>query len=79
MSTKHVKCPLLFLANPFILEFLNWTLPALYLVMSIVFNRVVLLKVINKLANSVDPDETAHYEPSHLDLHCLHKYLYRST
>ena len=22
-------------------------------------------------ANSVDPDETAHYEPSHLDLHCL--------
>ena len=22
-------------------------------------------------ANSVDPDETAHYEPSHQDLHCL--------
>ena len=22
-------------------------------------------------ANSVDPDEMAHYEPSHLDLHCL--------
>ena len=24
-----------------------------------------------QIANSVDPDETAHYEPSHLDLHCL--------
>ena len=22
-------------------------------------------------ANTVDPDETAHYEPSHLDLQCL--------
>ena len=22
-------------------------------------------------ANSVNPDETAHYEPSNLDLHCL--------
>ena len=21
---------------------------------------------------SIDPDETAHYKPSHLDLHCLH-------
>ena len=26
-------------------------------------------------ANSVDPDETAHYQPSHIDLRCLHKYL----
>ena len=25
--------------------------------------------------NSVNPDETAHYELSHLDLHCLQKYL----
>ena len=24
-----------------------------------------------EFANSVDPDEVAHYEPSHLDLHCL--------
>ena len=30
-------------------------------------------------ANSVDPDDTAHYEPSHLDLHCLHMYLFWST
>ena len=22
-------------------------------------------------ANKVDPDEAAHYEPPHLDLHCL--------
>ena len=27
------------------------------------------------MANSVDPDETAHYEPSHQDLYCLHSYL----
>ena len=25
------------------------------------------------MSNSVDPDETAHYEPSHLDLCCLQK------
>ena len=25
------------------------------------------------MSNSVDPDETAHDEPSHLDLHCLQK------
>ena len=25
------------------------------------------------MSNSIDPDETAHYEPSHLDLCCLHK------
>ena len=26
------------------------------------------------MANHVDPDETGHYELSHLDLHCLHTY-----
>ena len=31
------------------------------------------------MANSVDPDETARYEPSHLDLHFLHRYLFRSV
>ena len=35
--------------------------------------------IINKMASCVDPDEMAHYEPSHLDLHCLHRYLYWST
>ena len=24
-----------------------------------------------EFANSIDPDEVAHYEPPHLDLHCL--------
>ena len=28
------------------------------------------LTKIDEFANSVDPDEAAHYEPSHLDLHC---------
>ena len=31
------------------------------------------------MANSVDPDETASYEPSHLDLHCLQTHLYWSA
>ena len=26
------------------------------------------------MANNVDPDETARYGPSHLDLHCLQRY-----
>ena len=26
---------------------------------------------IDKFANNVDPDEVAHDEPPHLDLHCL--------
>ena len=38
-----------------------------------------LVKLINRMANSEDLDETAHYELSHPDLHCLHSYLYRST
>ena len=25
------------------------------------------------MPNSIDPDETAHYEPSHLELRCLQK------
>ena len=28
------------------------------------------------MANNIDPDEMAHYEPSHLDLHCLQRYLH---
>ena len=31
------------------------------------------------MANIVDPDEMAHYEPSHLDLHCWQKYPAWST
>ena len=33
----------------------------------------------NRIANSADEDETARYEPSHLDLHCLQRYLYWSV
>ena len=33
----------------------------------------------NRMANSVDPDEMACHELSHLDLHCLHRYLFRSA
>ena len=29
----------------------------------------------NRMANSVDPAETAHFELFHQDLHCLHRYL----
>ena len=28
-----------------------------------------------RMPNSVYPDETAHYEPSHLDAHCLRWFL----
>ena len=31
----------------------------------------VLEMKIADFANSVDPDEVAHHEPPHLDLHCL--------
>ena len=30
----------------------------------------------NSIANNEDPNETAHHELSHLDLHCLQRYLY---
>ena len=31
------------------------------------------------MANSADTDETARYEPSHQDLHCLHRYMFWSA
>ena len=31
------------------------------------------------MANCVDPDENAHNRPSHLDLHCLQRYLFWSA
>ena len=34
----------------------------------------VLSKINNRMVNSVDPDGMAHYEPSHLDLHCFQRY-----
>ena len=32
-----------------------------------------------RIANSVDQNEMAHYEPSHLDLHCLLRFLFWSA
>ena len=34
----------------------------------------VIQKIQNRMANSIDSDEMAHYEPSHLVLHCLQRY-----
>ena len=31
------------------------------------------MQIKSRKANSVDPDETARYKPSHLDMHCLHR------
>ena len=37
-------------------------------------------KTVNKImTTSVDPDDTARYEPSHLDLHCLQRCVYWSA
>ena len=36
-------------------------------------------KIESRQANSVDPDETAYHKPSHLDQHCLPRYLVWST
>ena len=45
-----------------------WTCPLMQTEVS-VWNQ-------NHMTNSVDLDETARNEPSHLDLHCLHRYLF---
>ena len=39
----------------------------------------VSVKSKNRMANNVNPDETALDEPSDLDLHCLHRYLFWSA
>ena len=44
-----------------------WTCPLLHIWMPV--------KVQNRIANSVDPDETAHDEPSHQDLHFLQRHM----
>ena len=35
--------------------------------------RSFYVKLKDSMSNRVDPDKTAHYEPSHLDLRCLQK------
>ena len=53
------------------LSSLKWTLLSLNLDRTIVPNRG--LNNLNRRANSIVPDESAHYELSHQDLHCLQK------
>ena len=43
---------------------------------STVANIWVPVKINNRRAISVDPDETARFEPSYQDLHCSQMYLY---
>ena len=51
--------------------FFTWSLQSLNLDMS---KWAFQSKIKNRMASSVDLDETARYEPSHLDLQYLHKY-----
>ena len=60
--------------NPFTPELLKWIIPSLYLGMSFIANGVS-VKNKNRMENGIDPDEIAHYESSHLDLHCLQRCL----
>ena len=71
------------LSKPLHPKVLKWSLPALNLDM-LVLHMGVSIKIKkkkkkNRMANSVDPDETAHYEPSHLDRLCLQRYLFLSA
>ena len=52
--------------------------PFLNLDTSVAANRDI-LKINNRMANSVDPDEMAHNEPSHLNLPCFQSYLFWSA
>ena len=60
--------------NTFTPVFLTWNLPSLNLEASVL--QIGELVINQKLIGSVDPDETAHQEPSHLDLHFLQMYLF---
>ena len=44
---------------------------SLMLAVTFTFNSLLPVTKIAEFANSVDLDEVAHYEPPHLDLHCL--------
>ena len=67
------RCPRFTPPNP---EFLKLTLPSISI--SGHFHCCQTggsCSVKDTIANSLEPDETAHFEPSYLDLHCLQKYL----
>ena len=51
---------------------MKWTFPSLTCPLLQIGMSV---KNRNRMANSVHPDETGHYEPSDQDLHCLHTHL----
>ena len=72
---KRLLVDIFRIIHHFISEFMQWTLPPLNLDTSIVANKDISQKSITNTANSIDPSKTTHYEPSHLDLHCLHKHL----
>ena len=71
----HIKTTDFIYVNSFIPVYLKWTRPSLNLDMSTDISSGFQSKIQTRIAHNVDPDETAHNEPSHLDLHCLHKYL----
>ena len=76
MLLKNVICLFFKIQlDPFIPEFLKWILPSLNLVRTIVPNTGF-SQNLNRTTDSVDPDERAHYESSHPDPHCLHRYVY---
>ena len=53
------------------------TLPSVYSVRAISPNRGLSRKSNhNRMANNVDSDGAAHYEPSHQNLNCLRKRLF---
>ena len=59
---------------------MKWTIPSLHFDTYIVANREYSKKKNSTImANIEDPNETVRSEPSHLDLHCLQRYLYWSA
>ena len=74
MHLKLSSCSFILTFNHLTHVFLMWTLPSLISDTSIVVCRQTNLE--NRMANNVDPDETARYKPSDLDLHGLHRYVF---
>ena len=56
--------------------FLKWTLLSLNLETSTIANGDISPKIIKRLTIIAYPDEAARYELSHVDLHCLQRYMY---
>ena len=67
------------ITNPVFPEFLKWAFLSLNFGHIYCFSEGFESKISNRMANSVDSDELAHYEPSQLDLNCLQRYHYWSA